>query len=224
MGIKNIISNIKNLDDKKKHKIAKIVSFFVGVFFNILGIISVAIWKYLICNKDENSKYCIRLSIFGMIVKCVIFAHFILTEPSFLKPNIKYYIKTSNNSSFPKIQKKQNIKEEPFFIESSFDDDFFNFSFDMDKEFKKMNKIFKKNKAIVDSFFYDNEEENYKKNKEKINVKKEVKTKNGFETTTIEKTGPNSYQKSVNIVYVGDKKKDNKKNIKKIKNKNYEIR
>ena len=204
-----ILENIKNLDDKKKHKIAKIISFSIGAIFDIIGVIIVAVWKYLFCGKEENSKYCIRLSIFGMIVKYIICAKLMFSS---MFPTLDYSTKIlyNNNNNNKKIEK-------PFFVEQSFEDDFFDFDFN--REIYKMNKAFKKHKAFIDKMFQNqvNELEKFDKKDENLNVKKDVKVENGFETTTVEKTGPNSYYKDVKIKYIGDKKNNSKS--KKIKTK-----
>ena len=234
--LKNFFKKIENLEDTKKHKIAKIISFVVGACFDFLGIVAVAIWKYLFCSKEQNSKYCIRLSIFGMIVKYIVFAKllFSFTLPVFAKKIETYYNKpysfsnyeTPNNYKINNKKTKYSYKipyeEEPFFLES-FNDDIFDFSFDMDRELKKINESFKKQTAIMNKIIKEQQDEIDKINaqkEKKLNIKKDVKTENGYETTTIEKTGPNIYQKSVNVRYVGNNKNVAKENSKK-KEKSY---
>lgn len=207
----SFFKKVKNLEDQKKHKIAKILSFAIGACFDFLGIIFVAIWKYLFCDKEENSKYCIRLSIFGMIVKCIICAKLFSFMPTFISSKIEADLQK------PLSLHKHINQEEPFFVESFVDDDVFNFDFNIDKEIKKINDSFKKQNALMNKAFKQlrNEiDKNEKKEEKKINVKKNVKRENGFETTTIEKTGPQFYQKNVNIRYVGDKKQNDKKKLK----------
>ena len=62
--------------DERVNKWAKIASFFTGFIFNLLGIIAVAVWKYIFCNNENKSKYCVRIAILGMVAEIVLFAKF----------------------------------------------------------------------------------------------------------------------------------------------------
>ena len=104
---------VSTLEDTKKHKIAKVVSLLAGAFFDIFGIIAVAVWKYLFCSKEENSKYCIRLAIFGMIIKCIICSKILFAT------NLPFFTKQKQATK----QAYQYDVEAPFF-----DDDFFSFT------------------------------------------------------------------------------------------------
>ena len=71
--IKDCYYNIKdNWNEEKTAKTAKIISFFAGLFGNILGIILVAIWKYVFANNSEKSKYCVRIAFIGWLTNVVI--------------------------------------------------------------------------------------------------------------------------------------------------------
>ena len=193
---------VSTLEDTKKHKIAKVVSLLVGAFFDIFGIIAVAVWKYLFCSKEENSKYCIRLAIFGMIIKCIICSKILFAT------NLPFFAKHKQATK----QTYQHDVEMPFF-----DDDFFNFNLDIDKEIDRMNQRFNRMHMAFNNAMKEQEKE-MQKNKtlqsKDTNVRKEVKMNNGYETTIVEEKSPNLYSKKVNIRYVGDnKKKEN--NIKK---------
>ena len=192
---------VSTLEDTKKHKIAKVVSLLAGAFFDIFGIIAVAVWKYLFCSKEENSKYCIRLAIFGMIIKCIICSKIVFAT------NLPFFTKHKQTTK----QAYQYDVEAPFF------DDFFSFNLDLDKEIDRMNQRFYRMHTAFNNAMKEQEKE-MQKNKtlqsKDTNVRKEVKVNNGYETTIVEEKSPNLYSKTVNIRYVGDnKKKEN--NIKK---------
>ena len=193
-------AKVKAWEDGKKHKAAKIISFFVGAFFDLFGVIIVAIWKYLFCSKEENSKYCVRLSIFGMILKCIIFTKLLFAT------SLPFFANAESNVN----------KGHKYYLEEPFsDDDFFNFSFNVGHEIDKMHKRFERQNEMMNAMFREHEKEMKKieeRESKNINFKKEVKTDNGYETTTVEKTGPNIYSKSVNIRYVGNGKNSVKEN------------
>ena len=200
--IGNEFKKVSTLEDTKKHKIAKIVSLLVGAIFDIFGIIAVAVWKYLFCSKEENSKYCIRLAIFGMIIKCIICSKIVFAT------NLPFFTKHKQATK----QAYQYDVEAPFF-----DDDFFSFNLDLDKEIDRMNQRFHRMHMAFNNAMKKKKKE-IQKNKtlqsKDTNVRKEVKMNNGYETTIVEEKSPNLYSKTVNIRYVGDnKKKEN--NIKK---------
>lgn len=192
MKIKEKFARVSMLEDTKKHKMAKIISFLLGTFFDLFGVLLVAIWKYLFCNKEENSRYCIRLSMFGMILKFLVCSKMLFTT------NLPFF-----------TEKKQNVRkiQQHGTTESLFDDDFFTFSIDIDKEINKINQRFQKMNEIFDRAMAEQEKEmqqiTSRENKDS-NVKKEVKIENGYKTTTLEKTSPRSYTKSVSIRYVGN--------------------
>ena len=195
---------------KEQNRASKIVCFFIGFFFNLLGIICVAIWKYIFCNNSEKTKYCTRASMLGMltnlIVCCKIFS-FIMFHPfnkKDLKP-VKYPVNITDNSVFF--------------------EDFF------DREMMRMNKIIENQYKMFDKAFLEQEKEfeKYQKQnsgkKEDKNIRKEIRNdKNGYQETIIEKTSPNSYEKIIKKEYIGNKKgnkqqKDSKsKNNKNIQN------
>ena len=246
----SFLKSVFAISDKKKHKIAKIISFLVGAYFNFIGIICVIVWKYLFCDKEENSKYCVRLSILGFVVKCIIctkFAFYTLFSP------LQLETKEVNNFIKNNIHKQNNVLDtntDTIFV----DDDFFNFNLSKinndiknihEEFFKKQRKMFEeaKNQEIedysyqyqqnlkdeifdkelknnlhkliqqdVDNYYNDN---NKKKDLKNIHIKKNIKTENGYRTTTIEKIGPNFHQKNVYIEYIGNNNTENKKSDKK---------
>ena len=55
--------------DERVNKWAKIASFFTGFIFNLLGIIAVAVWKYIFCNNENKSKYCVRIAAWSRITR-----------------------------------------------------------------------------------------------------------------------------------------------------------
>ena len=55
-----------------KIRIMRFLAFCAGFLFNILGIIGVAVWKYIFCSDENKCKYCIRLSIFGMLTEIIL--------------------------------------------------------------------------------------------------------------------------------------------------------
>ena len=246
----SFLKSVFVISDKKKHKIAKIISFLVGAYFNFIGIICVIVWKYLFCDKEENSKYCVRLSILGFIVKCIIcakFAFYTLFSP------LQLETKEVNNFIKNNIHKQNNVlntNTDTIFV----DDDFFNFNLSKinndiknihEEFFKKQRKIIEEaknqqirshlyqyqqnlkdeildkelennlHKFIQQDVYDDYNGNNKKEDLKNIHIKKNVKIENGYQTTTIEKIGPNFHQKNVYIEYVGDNNTENKKSSKK---------
>ena len=206
----NIKTKISNFYEtaKESNKTARIISFFAGFIFNILGIIAVAVWKLIFSKSEEKNKYCIRLSILGLITKIIIFSKFL----SFL---------FLSNMFDDKGFKHHHHKPRPAIYRS--------FGFDeFDREFarmhRRMNRVFEEQQKVFDEMFndaieeqvaFENEIKKIEKEKPKdVKVNKEVKNENGFETTTIEKTSPNSYQQHTTIKYVGDNTKNSKKDDK----------
>ena len=189
---------------KEQNRVSKIVCFFIGFFFNLLGIICVAIWKYIFCNNSEKTKYCTRASMLGMltnlIVCCKIFS-FIMFHPfnkKDLKP-VKYPVNITDNSVFF--------------------EDFF------DREMMRMNKIIENQYRMFDKAFLEQEKEfeKYQKQnsgkKEDKNIRKEIRNdKNGYQETIIEKTSPNSYEKIIKKEYIGNKKENKQQKDSKSKN------
>jgi len=201
--VKSCCVGIKeNWNENKTAKAVKILCFFVGFFFNIIGIICVAVWKYIFSN-PEKSKYCIRMAFLGMVAEIVLCAKIFtyVLFPSF-SSNINRAI--ADEIKAPKIERMHKYK--PVHHVGFYFDDFF------DKEFERMHRAFEEQQAMFDRMFSDHEQEmkriekemENKHNNKDINIKKEIKTENGFETKTIEKTGPNSYSQHVSIRYVGD--------------------
>ncbi len=189
--VKNIFLNVTG-KLKEQNRIAKIICFFVGFFFNIVGIVCVLIWKYVFCSNNEKTKYCTRVSILGMIANLIICGKFF----SFLFFN-----------NFNKEVKNFN-KHYPAVVNSNFFgiDDFF------EREMIKMNNAFEENQRMMDKMFSESEKNINDKNK----IKKEVKNLgNGYQETIIETSTPNSYKKVVKTEYVG---KNEQNNIKQINN------
>ena len=204
----NIKTKISNFYEtaKESNKTARIISFFAGFIFNILGIIAVAVWKLIFSKSEEKNKYCIRLSILGLITKIIIFSKFL----SFLFLSNIFDDKGFNH----------HFKHKPVVHSIAFGD--------FDREFarmhRRMNRVFEEQQKVFDEMFNDAVEEQVafeneikkieKEDPKDVKVNKEVKNENGFETTTIEKTSPNSYQQHTTIKYVGDNTKNSKKDDK----------
>ena len=169
--------------DERVDKWAKIASFFTGFIFNLLGIIAVAVWKYIFCNNENKSKYCVRIAILGMVAEIVLFAKFFAF--STFGPSFKHFFKPE-----PK----------PVYIE-----DIFN------SEMRRMNDVFEASRREFDRAMKAQEEEfnkimadqakavaNIEKGDNK--VKKVEKKRNGYKETTIEKT-PGGFKKVVKEEY-----------------------
>ena len=60
--------------ETNKVRVVRVLAFCIGFVFNIIGIICVAVWKYIFCNDDKKYKYCIRLSIFGMFAEIILYS------------------------------------------------------------------------------------------------------------------------------------------------------
>lgn len=200
--IKDCYYNIKdNWNEEKTAKTAKIISFFAGLFGNILGIILVAIWKYVFANNSEKSKYCVRIAFIGWLTNVVICFKFFMSDPFYFM-----------NKKMEKMYKKAPISVEKVYI-----DDFF------DREFEEMNKSFKRQRKMFDQFFdfATNEAKNIEQNNKNVKIeeknnqskttKKVIKEDNGFETTIIEETSPIGYTKITTRQYVGNEKNKNNK-------------
>lgn len=178
---------------KEQNRIAKIICFFVGFCFNILGIVCVLIWKYVFCSNSEKTKYCTRVSILGMVANWIIFCKFF----SFLLFN-----------NFNKEVKNFN-KHNPVVMNSNFFgiDDFF------EREMIRMNNVFEENQRMMNKMFIESE----KNINDKGNVRKEVNDLgNGYQETIIESSTPNSYKKVVKTEYVGKNGEQN--NTKQVNN------
>ena len=177
--------------DERVNKWAKIASFFTGFIFNLLGIIAVAVWKYVFCNNENKSKYCVRIAILGMIAEVVLFAKFFAF--STFGPSLKYFFKPE-----PK----------PVYIE-----DIFN------SEMRRMNDVFEASRREFDRAMKYHEEEMNKmiaeqakmaqaaKDGKNVEVSKDgkvvkkVENKNKrYKKTTIEKT-PGGFRKVVKEEY-----------------------
>ena len=177
--------------DERVNKWAKIASFFTGFIFNLLGIIAVAVWKYIFCNNENKSKYCVRIAILGMVAELILCAKF-FTFSTF-GPSFKHFFKPE-----PK----------PVYIE-----DIFN------SEMRRMNDVFEASRREFDRAMKYHEEEMNKMiaeqakmaqaAKEGKNVEvskdgkvvKKVENKNKrYKETTIEKT-PSGFKKVVKEEY-----------------------
>ena len=202
--IKEIVSNAYEVA-KNSNKTAKIISFFVGFFFNIIGIIAVAVWKLIFSKDEKKNKYCIRLSILGLITKVVIFSKIF----SFLL--FSNLFTDGNWGDKGKGWKYSNHRPAKISVFDDFDREFA-------RMHKRMNRIFEEQQKVFDDMFdgatkeqiaLEKEMKNIEeKHNKDVQIKKEVKNENGFETTTIEKTSPNSYSQHTTIKYVGEKGKD----------------
>ena len=63
--------------ETNKVRVVRLLAFCIGFIFNILGIIGVAVWKYIFCSDDKKYKYCIRLSVFGMLTEIILYTKFL---------------------------------------------------------------------------------------------------------------------------------------------------
>ena len=223
---------IKNYEDKKKHKMAKILSFFVGAIFSFCGVIAVAIWKYLFCGKEENSKYCIRVSVFGMIVRWIVCAKLLALNfsPLFISDDYNYVklnpfrgvvirdgddlvkvgtdgieIKSKNSKEF------KNKKMKPVFMNNDIVDDFMAPMFvdfvkmqrQMQNEFNAMQEQIERSFAKMQKEFAEADKSATSKNN-KIKTKTITK-KDGTTEETILVEIPNGYKKVVKTMYSNGK-------------------
>ena len=242
--IKDGILEIKNCEDNKKHKIAKILSFFVGAIFSFCGVIAVAIWKYLFCNKEENSKYCIRLAIFGMIVRLIVCIKLFSSSftPLFIGDDFSYIKLNPFNEIVVKdggdvirvgtngiaIKSKNSNKKKlanndiKFFAKDDvIVDDFMQPMFvDFAKMQKQMQTEFNAMQEQMERSFIKMQKEFAEVGKSAVNKNNKVKTKTitkkdgTTEETTLVEI-PNGYKKVVKTTYnSSNDKKFNKKNKK----------
>ena len=211
--IKSFILNIKtNWTEEKTAKSFKITSFFIGFFFNILGIIFVALLKYIVFTDEKKNKYCIRLAVLGFIAETMIctklFSFWLLKQFNADELASKQYKPT-------KIEK--TYKQKPNKIKQIYVDDFF------EKEMYEMNKMFARQQQMFNEMF-ENFDKNIdteiamleaeKKNDKNKNIKETIiDDGNGYTKKTIEKRTPNSYKKVIKSSYTNYNK--NNKNIKK---------
>jgi len=227
--IKDFFTDVKlNWNEEKTARTLRIVSFFVGLCFNVIGIICIAIWKYVFCNNSEKTKHCIKIAILGWITGGIVCIKLFLHDP--------YY--------FMEKQIKKIYKKSPTKIEKVYTDAYF------DNEIEQMNRNFEKQRRVFNRFFDAMIEENTKqiqeeqrimmnevKNKNVVEeqviedeskqnktIKKVIDHKNGYETTVIEEKSPNSSYKIVTTEYVGDRNKakgEYKKQPQEFKNKDF---
>lgn len=188
--------------DERVNKWAKIASFFTGFIFNLLGIIAVAVWKYIFCNNENKSKYCVRIAILGMIAEVVLFAKFFAFSTFWPRFGDNFF------GTYNGVRYKQPIK--PIFIDDIFDG-----------EMERMNKVFEASRREFDKAMKAQEEEFNKmiaeqaqmaqvaKDGKNVEVSKDgkvvkkVENKNKrYKETTIEKT-PGGFKKVVKEEYHG---------------------
>ena len=185
--IKDFFISIKeNWNENKTSKLVKILSFVFGLLFGIIGIILVAIWKYIFSNNEEVNKHCIKLSIIGAIAKLVI-----LTK--FCAMHMFGFAFPFNNFEKPNFHHPKHYFAKPMEREDFFDMSFKEMEHDIEKAFRKREQIF-------NSFFYDFEKQfnnDKKKSKDVKRTEKVYVDKDGFETKKIEEKSPNSYKKVV---------------------------
>ena len=208
--VKEFFSNIKdNWNENKTSKLVKILSFVCGLLFGIVGIILVAIWKYIFSNNEEVNKHCIKLSIIGAIAKLIIMTKLCAIHMF--------------GFGFPFNNFNKSVAYKPMAriatpIEG---DDFFDMSF---KEMEyNMKKAFEQQERIFNSFFrnFERQFNNGVKPKDIKRTEKVSVDKDGYQTTKIEEKSPNSYKKVViKEKYFGDKKNDKKFNDSKNNKKN----
>ena len=189
--------------DERVNKWAKIASFFTGFIFNLLGIIAVAVWKYIFCNNENKSKYCVRIAILGMVAELICFCKFapmtMFSNPVFGDHFIGKYTRVRDRHPRP---------AQPVFV-----DDVFN------AEMRRMNDVFEASRREFDRVMKHHEEEmnkmmaeqakmaqaakegkNVEVSKDGKVVKKVENRNKRYKETTIEKT-PGGFKKVVKEEY-----------------------
>ena len=238
---KRIISCINGLEENTKSRIVKIICFFCGLFFSVVGVFVVAIWKWIFSSKDEKNKYCIRLALLGFLLKILFFSHSLLFGAYY--PNMHNFNKAFFGKKYDKNLNKS--LENDFFedfndfeINDNFDefkDNFFN-NFVYVDPFKVMinthNSIVKQHEKMMKDF-QDSEEEFDKllSNQEKVkkdtkidnsniengkesdnDIKIKKEKKDGWDIVSIEQKKPNSYKKQVRATFSSKNINNNKLN------------
>ena len=198
--VKEFFSNIKdNWNENKTSKLVKILSFVCGLLFGIVGIILVAIWKYIFSNNEEVNKHCIKLSIIGAIAKLIIMTK--LCAVHMFGFGFPFNDLEKQNFYHPKHHYTKQIDK----------DDFFDINFrEMERD---MEQAFRQQERIFNSFFrnFERQFNNGVKPKDIKRTEKVSVDKDGYQTTKIEEKSPNSYKKVViKEKYFNDKESDKK--------------
>ena len=218
-GVSKIVIKIKSeWHNANKIRIMRFLAFCIGFVFNIIGIICVAVWKYIFCNDDKKYKYCIRLSIFGM------FAEIILCSKCFFVSSVPVYdFAFGGNDLFRSANRimERNMRD--------FDREFERIERQMVRDRKILEKQIER--AMKDNNAFENgdiKSSNFACDGEKCkNIKPEVKRtrseKDGWVNETVTETTPNSYTQVSTASYDSrrdERRKDDKSIDKKVADKN----
>ena len=204
--------------ETNKVRVVRVLAFCIGFVFNIIGIICVAVWKYIFCNDDKKYKYCIRLSIFGM------FAEIILYSKCFFVSSAPVYdFAFGGNDLFRSANRimERNMRD--------FDREFERIERQMVRDRKILEKQIER--AMKDNNAFENggiKSSNFACDGEKCkDIKPEVKRtrseKDGWVNETVTKTTPNSYMQVSTASYDSrrdERRKDDKSIDKKVADRN----
>ena len=216
-------SSIKSgWQETNKVRVVRLLAFCVGFIFNILGIIGVAVWKYIFCNDDKKYKYCIRLSIFGMLTEIML-----CTKCLFVSSAPMYDFAFGGNDFMKSANRiiERNMRD--------FDREFARIERQMVKDRKQLEKQIEK--AMKDNRAQSKDGiktdgvicENGDCKDIKPEVKRTRSEKDGWVNETITETTPNSYMQISTSSYDSRRDKrvksgkinNDKKMDKKVKNK-----
>ena len=176
--------------ETNKVRVVRLLAFCIGFIFNILGIIGVAVWKYIFCNDDKKYKYCIRLSIFGMLTEIIL-----CTKCLFVSSAPMYDFAFGGNDFMKSANRimERNMRD--------FDRDFARIERQMVKDRKQLERQIEK--AMKENNNISTNKDGIKtagvicENGNCKDIKPEVKRtrseKNGWVNETITETTPNSY-------------------------------
>ena len=208
--------------ETNKIRVVRLLAFCIGFIFNILGIIGVAVWKYIFCNDDKKYKYCIRLSIFGMLTEIML-----CTKCLFVSSAPMYDFAFGGNDFMKSANRiiARNMK-------------------DFDREFERIERQMVKDRKQLEKQIEKAMKDNRAQSKDGIktdgvicengdckDIKPEVKRtrseKDGWVNETITETTPNSYMQISTSSYDSRRDKrvksgklnNDKKMDKKVKNK-----
>lgn len=168
--------------ETNKVRVVRLLAFCVGFVFNIAGIIAVAVFKYIFCSDEKRCKYCIRLSIFGMITEVIVCTKFLFST-SFV-PVFDYGLPFSESNNFFKSANKMVARSM-----EDFNDEFSKIEKQMIRNRKVIEEQIKTKEARNDNFEALNNDSSYVKPE----IKKTRSEKDGWINETITETTPNSY-------------------------------
>ncbi|GEM_PF-3324456 len=184
--VKNFFIDVKNnWNESKSSKLAKILSFVFGLLFGLIGIILVAIWKYIFSNNEEVNKHCIKLAIIGAITKFIICSKIIAMQmfgwsfpinshnekPIFHKPH-HHFVRTMND------------------FDSFFTRNFIEIDRAFEEAFENQERMF--SNAMKEMENFEKEAQKNTKRTKKVSIDKD-----GTKKTIIEEQNPRFYKKVV---------------------------